>query len=89
MKENTMKMLQLKLDDAKVIFCAIADVSPCHDAALMKGVCMSCGQPIAMPFYFITKANVPDQFYIDKERGLRGKLPVGTELVLCVPHMTI
>lgn len=79
----------IKLPQAKAIFRSLGhdvrDLSPCCKATAFKGVCMHCGKPTPMPFYFVSTKPVADEFLVEKEQGFRAKLPVGSEFVAFIP----
>lgn len=79
----------IKIEQAKEIFRSlgkdVGDSSVCCHAAQLKGVCMHCGKPTPMPFYFVSLKPVTDSFIVSKEQGFRATLPVGTEFVAYIP----
>jgi hypothetical protein len=63
----------------------VYDLSPCCKATQFKGVCMACGKPTTMPWYFVTFAP-PDDANLQKlERTARAYTPVGYEGLMVIP----
>ncbi len=61
-------------------------LSTCCSATVYKAHCCECGEVTSMPFFFVSKRELPDSEAIEIERMIRGNpnVPIGCELVLRV-----
>lgn len=79
------------LAQAKAIFRELGlethdTLSRCCKATLHGSVCVHCGKPVQMPYYFITRHAVVDPgFFQSTEAKIRDGIHTGYEAMLVIP----
>jgi hypothetical protein len=72
----------MKLPQAKSFFPEF--MSTCCGASTFSGICCACGHVTKMPFYFYSREQLSDNFYIEQETRIRKAFPLGVELCMLV-----
>ena len=76
-------MKKLMIEDASKLF-PERQSQCCHAPIRPDSLCIVCGKPQAMPYYFLADHPIADAILAGHEDRLRSSLPVGVGLAMWV-----